>query len=53
MYNCICITTLGFFFPLKEMERLFGANRVGSIWNGGASEEEYKLAYERGEMIND
>lgn len=45
--------TLGFFFPLKEIERLFGANRVGSIWNGGASEEEYKEAYRRGDIIDD
>lgn len=45
--------TLGFFFPLKEIERLFGANGVGSIRNGGASEEEYKAAYERGDIIDD
>lgn len=46
-------SSLGFFFPLKEMERLFGANRVGSIWNGGASEEKYKEAYKRGDIIDD
>ncbi len=46
-------TTLGFFFPLKEIERMLGPNKVESIWLGGASEEEYKAAYERGEIIND
>lgn len=46
-------TTLGFFFPLKEIERMLGPNREDSIWLKSPSAEEYKVAYERGDIIDD
>lgn len=46
-------TTLGFFFPLKEIERMLGPNREESIWLKSPSAEEYKAAYERGDIIDD
>lgn len=46
-------TTLGFFFPLKEIERMLGPNKEESIWLKSPSAEEYRAAYERGDIIND